>query len=87
MLMKISVRDLHNDTIKPSDNDRLASVVNSVPQKVLIVNTTFRSFIPPPVHKMTPKSRQIGRYELCINSKDTQIDLNIYQKILVNYIQ
>ena len=37
--MGISVRDLHNDVIKPFDNGGLASVVDYATQKVLISDT------------------------------------------------
>ena len=42
-----SVRDIHNDMIKQSDNGGLWSGVDSVLQKFLISDTTLRSFIPP----------------------------------------
>ena len=45
--MEIYVRDLHNYMLKPFDNGGLASVVNSVTHKLLIIDTTLRSFIPP----------------------------------------
>ena len=45
--MDNSVRDIQNDTIKPSDNGGLDSVVDSVTNKVLISDTKLRSFIPP----------------------------------------
>ena len=57
--MDISVRDIQNDMIKPPDNGMLESVVNSVTHKVLISDTTLRSFIPPQVLKMTLKLHQI----------------------------
>ena len=57
--MDISVRDIHNDMIKSSENGVLDSVVDSVTHKFLIIDTTLRSFIPPQVWKMTPKLRQI----------------------------
>ena len=56
MIMDISVGYLQNDIIKPSDNGGLESVVDSVKHKVLIIDITLRSFIPPQVRKMTPKS-------------------------------
>ena len=59
MLMDIYVRDLQNDMIKPFDNGGLESLVDSVTHKVLISDTTLRSFIPPQVRKMTPKLCQI----------------------------
>ena len=68
--MKISFRDLRNDMIKPSKNGGLASVVDSVINKVLISDTTLRSFIPPTVRKITPKLRQIFGCDICIISKD-----------------
>ena len=49
MLMNISVSDLHNDMIKPSEIGELVSVVDSVTQTVLISDTTLRLFIPPQV--------------------------------------
>ena len=79
MLMDITVRDLHNDTIKPSDDGGLESVVDSVTQKVLISDTTFRLFIPPQVRKLTTKLCQICGCELCIIPKDMQIDLDLVQ--------
>ena len=87
MLINISVRDLHNDMIKPSKNSGLASVADSVTQKVLINDTILRSFIPPKVRKKTPKSHQICGCEPCINPKDMQIDLNIYITTLVIDLQ
>ena len=54
-----SVRDIHNDMIKQSDNGGLWSGVDSVIQKFLIKDTTLRSFIPPQFRKMTPKLCQI----------------------------
>ena len=59
MLMEISVRDIHNDMIKPPDIGGLASLVDSVTQQVMISYKKLRSFIPPQVRKMTPKSCQI----------------------------
>ena len=38
---------LNNDMIKPSENGVLESVVGSEKQKVMISDTTLRSFIPP----------------------------------------
>ena len=81
MLMKISVRCLHNYMIKPSKNDGLVSVVDSVTQKLLIIDKTLRLFIPPQVRKMTPKLRHICGCELYIISKYMQIDLNIFINI------
>ena len=85
--MAISVRDIHNDMIKPSDNVGLESVVDSVTPKLLISNTILRSFISPRVCKMTPKLRQIFRCELCIIIKDMHIGLNIFRTILVTDLQ
>ena len=85
--MDISDRDLHKDMIKPSDNGGLESAADSVAQKVLIIDITLRSFIPPPVRKMTPKLCQICRYKLCIIMKDIQIDLNIFRKSIEVYTQ
>ena len=80
--MDISVRDLQDDMIKLFDNDGLASVVEYVTHKVLISDTTLRSFIPPKFRKMTSKLRQICGCELFIIPKDIQIDLNIFIKNL-----
>ena len=44
--MEIYFRVIHNDMIKPYDNCGLVSVVDYVTQKVLISDTTLRSFIP-----------------------------------------
>ena len=87
MLIDISVRDLHNDMIKPSENSGLASVVDSVTQKVRMLDTTLRSFIPPQVCKMTPKLRQICGCKLCNIPKYMQIDLKILRTIIVIYLQ
>ena len=85
--MKISVRYLNHDMIKPSNNVGLASVVEYLTYKVLINFTILRSFIPPKVRKKTPKSHQICGCEPCINPKDMQIDLNIYITTLVIDLQ
>ena len=41
--------------IKSSYNGGLSSVVDLVKQKVLISNKILRTFIPPQVHKITPR--------------------------------
>ena len=56
-LKNISVRDIHNDMIKPFHNGGLAIAFASVTSKVLICYITLRSFIPPQVCKMNPKLR------------------------------
>ena len=86
MLSDISVRDLHNDMIKKYDNCGLASVVDFMTKKLLISDTIKRSFILPQVRKMTPKLRQICRYELCIITKDMYTDLNRFIKRIVTYL-
>ena len=63
------------------------SVVDSLTYKLLIIDTTFRSFILPKVPKMTPKLCQICGCEICIIPKDMQIYLNILITILVIYLQ
>ena len=85
--MDIYVRDLQNDMIKPYYNGGLASVFDSTTQKLLISDTTLRPFIPPKLRKMTPKLRYICIYELCIITKYTHIDLNIYITIIVTDLQ
>ena len=85
--MKIYVRGLNNDMIKPSKNYGLTSVVDFVTYKELINGTTLRSFITPQVRKMTPKLRQICRCELCIILKDMHIDLNRFITGLVIYLE
>ena len=57
--MYIYIRYLHNDMIKTSYNGGLAIVVDTVTQKLLIIDATLGSFISPQVRKMTPKLRQI----------------------------
>ena len=86
MLMDIYVRDIHNAMIKPSDNGVLEIVVDSETQKVLISDTTLRLFIPTQVCKMTPRLRQIYRYELFMIPKDMQIYLNRPRTNLVSDI-
>ena len=85
MLMEISVRDLHNDTIKFFENGGLAIKIYSVTHKVLISDTTLSQFIPPQVCKMTPKLLQIYGCKICIIPKDTQMDLNRFRTRLVTY--
>ena len=76
MLMQISIRGLQNYIIKTFENDELASVVDYLAQKLLISNTTLMSFIPPQVRKMTTKLRHNCGYEICIITKDIQVDFN-----------
>ena len=87
MLMEISVRDIHNGIIKKSDNGGLESVFYYMTQKVLIIDTTLWSFIPPQVRKMTPKLRQVCGCESCIIPKDMYIYLNIFRTRPVIYLQ
>ena len=79
----ISVRDLKNYMIKPSDNGGLDSVVDSAIQKVLISDKTLGLFITPQVRKMTPRLLQIYECEICIIPKDVQIYLNISRTNIV----
>ena len=62
MLMEISVRGINNYMIKPYDNGGLESVVYSVTHKLLISDTTLRSFMLPQVLKTTAILRQICGY-------------------------
>ena len=62
-LMDISIRDIHNAIIKPSENGGLESVVDSATQKVLISDTRLRLFIP---QKMTLILCHIYGCGLCI---------------------
>ena len=57
--MNVSVRYIHSDIIKPSENGGLESEVDSATHKFLISDTALRSFIPPKVRKMTPRLRHI----------------------------
>ena len=84
--MEISVRNIHNDMIKPFENGGLASVSDYVTYKVMISDTALGSFIPPKVWKITPKLRQLCGYDICIIPKDMNIDLNIFITILVTYL-
>ena len=86
-MIEISVRDLHNDTIKTSKNSWLESVVDSMTQKLMIRDTTLRSFIPPQFCEITPKLRHICVCEICIIPKDMQIDLNIFRIRLLTDLQ
>ena len=63
------------------------SAVDSVTHKLLISDTTSRSFSPPHVRKITPKLRQICGCVICIITKDMHIDLNIFRTRLVTYLQ
>ena len=54
----------------------LESVVDSVTKKIIINDTALRFLIPPQVIKMTPKLRHICGYEICIITKDIQVDFN-----------
>ena len=85
--MDISIRGLQNDLIKPYVNGGLESLADSVTQKVLIIDTTLKSFIPPQVHKMNPKLLQIWVCDICIIPKDMHIDFNLFIIKLVTYLQ
>ena len=65
----------------------LDGVVDSVTQKVLISDTTLRSFITPKVHKMTPRLHQICGCELCIIPKDIPTHLNRFRTRIVTDLQ
>ena len=85
--MEISVRDLHNDTIKVIKNSGLKSLIDYVTHILLISDTLLRSFIPPQVCKITPKLCHICGCELCVIPKDVKIDLNRYRRRLVTVLQ
>ena len=85
--MGISVRDLHHNMIKLSENGELDIIVDSATHKVLIHDITLRLFIPPEVCKMTPRLCQIYGCEICIMTKDIHIDLNILRTKLVSDLQ
>ena len=70
MLMDLSVRDIHNDMIKPSGKCGLDSVADSATQKLLISDTTLRLFILPQVRKMTPRLPHIRECKIFIITKD-----------------
>ena len=82
-LIDIYVRDIQNDTIKIFNNFGLQIVFYYVTQKVLIIDTTLRSFIQPHVCKLY----HICGYELCIIPKDMQIDLNRSRTIITPDLQ
>ena len=65
-LMDISVRDIHNDMIKPYEIGGLASVIDYVTQKLMISDTKLRSFITPQISKINPKLFQICGCEIFI---------------------
>ena len=73
--------------IKTSKNVGLDSVVDSTTNTYLLSDTTLRSFIPPQVHKKTPRLRHICGCEILIIPKDMHIDLHILRKDLVTYYQ
>ena len=73
--------------IKPFDNGGLYIVVYSVTHKILMSDTTSRSFIPPQAHKMIPKLHQIFGCEFCIIPKDVRIYLNRFITKLVTCLQ
>ena len=87
MLMEIYVGDIHNDMTKTVYNGGLTRVVDYVTQKVLISDTTLRSFILPQVPKSTPKLRQLCGCELCIIPKDMQVDINGSRTRVIIYLQ
>ena len=88
MLTDISGWDLRNDMIKPYVNGGLASLVDSVTLKLLLSDTTLRSFIPPQFQEMTFELHQVcGCEPFYIIHKGTKIDLNIFRTILVTYYQ
>ena len=72
--------------VKPYENSALKTIVYSVMQKSLIIDTSLRSFIPPQVWKITPRLRQICVYDLCRTPMDIQIYLNKLIKKLVIYL-
>ena len=65
----------------------LTIVVDYITYKVLIKETTLRSYIPPQVRKMTPKLHQICRCEIFIIQKDIHANLNRFRTIIVTDLQ
>ena len=73
--------------IKISDNSGLECVVDSATNKLLISDTTLRSFIPTKVHIMNPRLRQIYIFKYCITAKDMDIGFNRFRTNLVETFQ
>ena len=69
------------------DNAVLESVVDSVTKKVLISDTTLRSFILPQFCKMTPRLLQIRECDIFIIPKYMNIGLNTSIKNIASYLQ
>ena len=73
--------------IKIYDNGWLESVVDSVTHKLLISDTTLRSFISTQVRRMTPILRQNYGCGFYIIPKDIRGGLNILRKSIVADLQ
>ena len=86
-LIEISVRGLHHDMIKTSDNDGLGIVVDSVTLEIMISDTTLRLFIPLQVRKKNPRLRQICGCDILISPKVIQIDFNRPRTKIVTDLQ
>ena len=67
MQMDISVRDLQNDAIKPSDIGGLEILVDSGTNKVRIIDITLGFLMPPRVCNNNPILRQIYTKLTCTN--------------------
>ena len=83
--MDIYVGDIHNDMVKLYDIGDLGILVDSATNRVMISDTTLRSFILPQVWKITPRLHNICGFELCIIPKDMQIGWNIFRTSIVTY--
>ena len=57
--MEIPILELQNDMIKLPTEGCLENSVNIITGKILIINSTLRSFITLQVRKMTPKLQQM----------------------------
>ena len=85
--MEIYARYIHNDMIKPSDDGQLESIVDSVKNKFLIIDTTLRSCILPQVYKMNPRLHHICGCDICMIPKYINIYLNRFRTNIVTYLQ
>ena len=77
LLREVSVRELHNDLIKPVEEGGLACA--RVDGKVIISDTALRYLLPAQLKRMTQRHKQMCGCETCLTPRSLQESLNAHR--------
>jgi len=79
LLLEISVRELHNDMIKPVSEGGLEGAIDD-DGKQIVSDTMLRSLLPKNMRRMTERHKMMCSCEVCITPKRLQLTLNSWRQ-------